>query len=91
MLSDQVYNITKNPKYDGYQPGLASMVYHSFDKKPVARHSNSSGGAITGEIISNQKLDEEKHKLIIIKNLNNVRYTLLLKITFGLLLLQLCN
>ena len=25
--------IAKNPKYDGYQRGLASMVYKLFDKK----------------------------------------------------------
>ena len=25
-------NISKNPKYDGYQRGLASMVYKFFDK-----------------------------------------------------------
>ena len=26
-------NIAKNPKYDGYQRGLVSMVYKFFDKK----------------------------------------------------------
>ena len=26
-------NIVENPKYDGYQRGLASMVYKCFDKK----------------------------------------------------------
>ena len=28
-----VSNIAKNPKRDGYQPGLSSMVYKFFDKK----------------------------------------------------------
>ena len=37
-VSDQIlrykaFNIVRNPKYDGYQRGLASMVYKSFDKK----------------------------------------------------------
>ena len=26
-LRDKVFNIAKNPKYDGYQRGIASMVY----------------------------------------------------------------
>ena len=33
VLRDKVFNIVKNPKYDGYQRGLASMVYNFFDKK----------------------------------------------------------
>ena len=33
VLRDKTFNITKNPKYDGYQRGLASMVYKFFDKK----------------------------------------------------------
>ena len=27
VLRDNAFNIAKNPKYDGYQRGLASMVY----------------------------------------------------------------
>ena len=33
VLRDKAFNIAKNPKYDGYQRGLASMVYKCFDKK----------------------------------------------------------
>ena len=33
ILPDKEFNIAKNPKYDGYQRGLASMVYTFFDKK----------------------------------------------------------
>ena len=29
VLRDKAFNIAKNPKYDGYQRGLASMVYNS--------------------------------------------------------------
>ena len=32
---DKVFNIAKNPKYDGYQRSLASMVYKFFDKKTL--------------------------------------------------------
>ena len=33
VLRDKAYNIASNPKYDGYQRGLVSMVYKFFDKK----------------------------------------------------------
>ena len=33
VLHDKEFNIVKNPNYDGYQCGLASMVYEFFDKK----------------------------------------------------------
>ena len=39
ILRDKAFNIAKKPKYDGYQRGLASMVYKFFDKK-------SKGGGI---------------------------------------------
>ena len=28
VLRDKAFNIAKNPKYDGYQRGLASIVYN---------------------------------------------------------------
>ena len=58
VLRDKAFNIAKNPKYDGYQRGLASMVYKFFDKK-------TSGGAI--KFMQNQKLAKELHKPIIRK------------------------
>ena len=33
MLREKAFNVAKNPKYDGYQRGLASMVHKFFDKK----------------------------------------------------------
>ena len=33
VLRDRTFNIAKDIKYDGYQRGLASMVYKFFDKK----------------------------------------------------------
>ena len=32
LLCDKAFEIANNPKYDGYQRGLASMVYNFFDK-----------------------------------------------------------
>ena len=33
ILHDKTFDIGKNPKYDGYQRGLALMAYEPFDKK----------------------------------------------------------
>ena len=33
FLLDKAFDIAKNPKFDGYQCGLVSMVYTFFDKK----------------------------------------------------------
>ena len=35
-MPDRGFNITKNPKYDGYQRDLASVVYKCLDKKLLA-------------------------------------------------------
>ena len=35
VLRDKAYDIASNPKYDGYQRGLAGMVYKFFDKKSM--------------------------------------------------------
>ena len=58
VLRDKAFNIAKSPKYDGYQRGLASMVYNFFDEK-----SKESGFNIPLE--SNQELAKELHKPII--------------------------
>ena len=64
VLRDKTFNIAKNLKYDGYQRGLASMIYKFFDKiaagSSVNTHANKSA-------FSNEKLPEELQKLIIIK------------------------
>ena len=60
VLRDKAFNIAKNPKYDGYQGGLASMVYKFFDKK-------SKGGRVNIPSEFNEKLAKELHKPIIRK------------------------
>ena len=54
ILRDKVVNIAKNPKYDGYQRGLASMVYKFFDKKSalLTDKSVAGGGVANNEINS---------------------------------------
>ena len=60
ILRDKAFNIAKNPKYDGYQRGLASMVYKCFDKK-------STGGGVNIPLEFNEQLAKELHKPIIRK------------------------
>ena len=63
VLRDKTLNIPKNPKYDGYHRGLASMVYKFFDK-------NTKNGGVTlanKSIPQNEQLAEELHKPIIRK------------------------
>ena len=62
ILRNKAFNIAKDPKYDGYQRGLTSMVYKFFDKK-----SKGSGVVNTKLIPQNQQLGEELHKPIIKK------------------------
>ena len=35
ILKDKEFKIASNSKYDGYQRGIASMVYKFFDKKSM--------------------------------------------------------
>ena len=48
VLRDKAFNIAKNPKYDGYQTGLVSMVYKCFDKK-------SKGSGVNISLETNEK------------------------------------
>ena len=64
VLRDKAFKIASDPKYDGYQRGLASMVYKFFDKKS-ALLNKSSGSGIVHE--PNYQLANELHKPIIKK------------------------
>ena len=58
VVRDKAFNIAKKPKFDGYQTGLASMVYKFFDKK-------SKGSGVNIEVKQNEQLAEELRKPII--------------------------
>ena len=58
VLRDKAFKIASDPKYDGHQRGLASMIYKFFDKK-------SKGSGITNEF--NYQLANELHKPVIKK------------------------
>ena len=56
VLRDKAYDIATNPEYDGYQRGLAGIVYKFFDKK------STGSGTASSSILAN-----ELHKPIIKK------------------------
>ena len=58
VIKNKAFKIASNPKYDGYERGLASTIYKFLDKK-------SAGGGIKN--MSNQQLADELHKAIIRK------------------------
>ena len=59
VLRDKAFAVASDPKYDGYQRGLASIIYKFFDK-------NSSESGIADE--PNYQLANELHKAIIRKS-----------------------
>ena len=70
-LRDKAFNVTKIPKYNEYQRGLASMVYNSFDR-------NSAGTSTYTETeinFENQQLEEKLRKLVIKKFKNRKLYS----------------
>ena len=76
VLKDRAFKIASNPKYDGYQRGLASMVSKFFDKK-------SKGSGIINE--PNYQLANELHKPII-RKLKKEKFIHHLEIIFGVLI-----
>ena len=56
VLRDKAFKIAINPKYDGYQLGIASTVYTFFDKK-------SSGSGVDAE--PKYQLSNELHLFIV--------------------------
>ena len=78
VLKDRAFEIASNPKYDGYQRGLANMVYKFFDKK-------SSGGKVkrperTLKVMLNWLMN---YINLLLKSLIKGKCTHRLKIIFG--------
>ena len=62
ILRDKAFNIAKNPRYDGYQRGLASMVYNFFDKKSASLTDKSlSGSGIVNNNNNNNNNSNNKY------------------------------
>ena len=63
VLRDKAYDTASNPEYDGYQRGLASMVYKSFYKKSMGSGFKKLKNTTK---LSSSILADELHKPIII-------------------------
>ena len=70
VLKDKAYNIATNPKYDGYQRGLASMVNKFFDKKSAGSGINTIKSTAEPSALARNSsiLADELHKSIIKKS-----------------------
>ena len=88
ILKSKAFNIAKDPKYDGYQRGLASMVYKFFDSKVASPDKKSVGSGAkhvhTKLISQNEELADEPHKPIN-RRFKKEKYIQHLKIIFGVL------
>ena len=76
VLKDKAFKIATNPNYDGYQTGLASVVYKFVDEK-------YKGSGIVSE--PNYQLAKELHKPIIRKFLKK-KFIHVLETIFGVLI-----
>ena len=64
ILRDKASNIAENLKYDGYQRGLASMVYKLFDKK------STDGGIVNDDNNNNNNNNDTKQNLQLAEGLH---------------------
>ena len=84
VLRDKAFKIESDPKYGGYQRGIASMVYQFFDKE-------SAGSCVATSLANkspterNYQLANELHKPII-RNLIEENFIHLLETKFGVLI-----
>ena len=63
ILCDNAFNIAKNPKCDGYQSGLASMVYKFFAKKILVSQTKNKLKNYTKQLLEN--LRKEKYSYLL--------------------------
>ena len=64
VLREKAFKIASNPNYDGYQRGLASMVYMFFNKKSAG----SGVATLANKYMPNElQIVNKLHKLIIKK------------------------
>ena len=77
-LRDKAFKITSDPKYDGYQRGLASAVYKFFDKK-----SSGSGidALLTNKSLLNQIINSRMNFIsILLENSREEKFIHLLEL-----------
>ena len=91
ILGDKAFNIAENPKYDGYQRGIAPVFYKFFDKKTsrgAATFAKNSG--VKNENMSNKEIPEELHKPVIRKFKKKKVYLSVID-NIWVLILLICN
>ena len=64
VLKNKAFKIASDPNYDGYQRGLASMVYKFFDKKSASLNKSKGSGVVNEP---NYQLADKLHKPVIKK------------------------
>ena len=84
VLPNKTFNANKNPKYDGYQRGLASMVYKWLIKSPLPVVMLEKKKCQTKNYLKNYKNQ-------LLENLKSEKYTHLLQTRFGVLILPIYN
>ena len=83
VFRDKAFKIAGDLKYDGYQRGLASMVYNFFDKK-------SSGSRVDTE--PNYQFANEMNFIgRLLENSNDEKFIHVLETIFGVLIQVICN
>ena len=87
VLRDKAFKIASDPKYDGYQRGLASMVYKFFDKKSASLNKSSGSG------IANEPNYQLQMSFInqLLENFKKEKFIHLLETIFGVLIQLICN
>ena len=66
VLKDKAFNIANNPKYNGYERGLASMVYKFFDKNTaggnISSNSDTPLRALLGKAHANKRSPQKAQR-----------------------------
>ena len=62
VLKDKAFKIASNRNYDGYQRGLASMVYKFFNKKSAGSGAATLANKSANKSKPKQQLANELHK-----------------------------
>ena len=83
VLCDKVFNIAKNPNYDGYEHVLTSSVYNFRDKKflMVPLHVQMNQRLKVKLCRTNNQL--KNYTNLLLENVKKKKYTHLMKTIFG--------
>ena len=83
IFHDKAFDIAKNKKHDGYQRGLGLMIYTSFNKKLLQEQLTMKLCLV--------KYQQKNYTSQLLEKLRKKKYTHILQIIFGVLILPICN